>query len=150
MTNPVSTNPVLTRRTALSLGTAGLGAVALAACTPAAASAPNAGQPAAPSTPTKVGTLAEVPVGGATSAKLGDTPIILTQPKSGTITGFSAVCTHRGCTVAPAADNKEFDCPCHGSKYDAVTGEVISGPAPAPLPKLSITLNGDAILASLA
>ena len=42
------------------------------------------------------------------------------------IGAISLVCQHLGCTVAPSATG--FDCPCHGSKYDAM-GNVTHGPA---------------------
>ena len=32
---------------------------------------------------------------------------------------------------------RELHCPCHGSVYDAFTGAVIQGPAPAPLPRVA-------------
>src|SRR5690606_40729772 len=41
---------------------------------------------------------------------------------------FSAVCPHLGCIVQWNADEKSFDCPCHGSRF-ACDGTVINGPS---------------------
>ena len=51
------------------------------------------------------------------------------------VTAFSAVCSHLGCIVDWDSKTEQFLCPCHGSKYD-VNGNVIGGPAPAPLERL--------------
>ncbi len=85
-------------------------------------------------TGTALAKVSDVPVGNAISAKLGDQPILISQPQAGTIVAFTAICTHMGCTVRPAG--KEFHCPCHGSVYNAATGEVIHGPAPRSLAKI--------------
>jgi Rieske Fe-S protein len=79
--------------------------------------------------------VSQVPVGNALSATMDGEPVLISQPTAGTIVTFSAICTHQGCTVAPAG--KQFHCPCHGSVYDAATGAVIDGPAPAPLKKIA-------------
>jgi cytochrome b6-f complex iron-sulfur subunit len=41
---------------------------------------------------------------------------------------ISSVCTHLGC-IAERAENGEFSCPCHGSRF-AADGAVTGGPAP--------------------
>lgn len=40
----------------------------------------------------------------------------------------NARCSHLGCLLSFNADEKSWDCPCHGSRYD-VDGNIISNPA---------------------
>jgi Rieske Fe-S protein len=135
----------LTRRTLVSIGSAsalGAGALLLTACTPGGAdTGSGSGGDSSLTVP-----LASIPVGGAVSAQLGSAPVVVAQPTAGNVVAFSAVCTHLGCTVAPAG--KEFDCPCHGSRYDAATGDVIRGPAQQPLPKLTASVSGGTVTVS--
>jgi cytochrome b6-f complex iron-sulfur subunit len=71
-------------------------------------------------------------------------PAIVARPTANTAVAFSAKCTHMGCTVQPAGS--ELHCPCHGSKYNALTGAVIQGPAPSPLPKIAVAVqNGEVV-----
>jgi thiosulfate dehydrogenase [quinone] large subunit len=69
-------------------------------------------------------------------------PAYIVQPKKGEFLAFSAVCTHAGCTVSFVQSAEQFQCPCHGSIYSALTGDVIQGPAPRPLPAIGIELSG--------
>lgn len=58
---------------------------------------------------------------------------------------YSKVCTHAGCLVGEGASGQStFECPCHFSVFDPLKGcEVVSGPAPRPLPQLPIGVSKD-------
>ena len=45
---------------------------------------------------------------------------------------ISAICPHLHCIVNWNAVIKEFECPCHGAKFNQ-SGEVVAGPPPRPL-----------------
>ncbi|MCW2679400.1 MAG: Rieske (2Fe-2S) iron-sulfur domain protein [Frankiales bacterium] len=78
-----------------------------------------------------LGQLSDIPVGGAVSVSApGGGKVLLTQPKAGEVTGFSAVCPHEGCAVA--VDDDRFACPCHGSQFE-LDGSLRRGPARAGL-----------------
>jgi len=66
--------------------------------------------------------------------------VFVIREKEGYFYALSAVCTHLGCITNWKSEDGIIACPCHGSKF-AKTGEVISGPAPRPLPRFHITLN---------
>lgn len=73
-------------------------------------------------------------------------PLIVAQPTDGEAVAFSAVCTHQGCTVAP--DGEQLRCPCHGSVFEATTGDNVSGPAPRPLEDVPVRVaDGQVVLA---
>jgi Rieske Fe-S protein len=58
-----------------------------------------------------------------------DEKIAAFRDSQGELKTYSAVCTHLGCTVAWNSLEKSFDCPCHGSRFAACSGNVINGPA---------------------
>jgi glycine/D-amino acid oxidase-like deaminating enzyme/nitrite reductase/ring-hydroxylating ferredoxin subunit len=63
------------------------------------------------------------------------TKVAAYRDQAGAVTLRSAICTHMGCTVGWNTAERTWDCPCHGSRFKA-TGEMISGPAEAPLSKV--------------
>lgn len=139
------------RRHILAAG-AGLGAVALSGCS---GSTNQSGSTHDPSAPSETGSgssdealvaLDDIEVGEAVSAtSQEDEDLIVTRTSTSDVACFSAICTHKGCTVKPAGD--ELHCPCHGSRYSAATGKVLRGPAPKPLPKVAVRVkSGEVVL----
>ena len=55
---------------------------------------------------------------------------------------LSARCTFLDCGLRWNASESRFECPCHGCSYD-LQGQPIAGPAPAPLPRLSVSRTSD-------
>jgi Rieske Fe-S protein len=105
----------------------------------AAAPPPTSGGAAAPAA-NAIAKTADVPVGS--GVIVGE--VVVTQPSAGVFKGFSAKCTHAGCTVNKVADGT-IDCPCHGSKYN-LDGSVANGPATKPLEAQAVTVQGDSIV----
>lgn len=82
------------------------------------------------------------PVGG--GLILAQQLVVLVREASGTIKGFSATCTHQGCTVA-SVSNGIIQCPCHGSQYSVTNGAVVAGPAPRPLPPVPVAIRNGSV-----
>ena len=66
--------------------------------------------------------------------------IIINRDARGRFTAARAECTHLGCIPQYNDGTRTFQCPCHGSLF-ARDGAVLSGPAPRPLDRVSITLD---------
>jgi glycine/D-amino acid oxidase-like deaminating enzyme/nitrite reductase/ring-hydroxylating ferredoxin subunit len=80
---------------------------------------------------------ADLPAGEGSVLSLGLKKIAVYRDFDNTLNTFSAVCPHLGCIVQWNADEKSFDCPCHGSRF-ATDGKVINGPAITDLNKIQI------------
>ena len=121
-----------------------LAAGALAACAPTTSETAGSTTAAAPATAATAGEAiaktSDVPVGS--GVIVGE--VVVTQPVAGEFKGFSAKCTHKGCTVNKIADGT-IDCPCHGSKFN-LDGTVANGPAAKPLETKAIAVQGDSIV----
>jgi Rieske Fe-S protein len=136
----------MSRRSVLVLGAAGASTVALAACSKAKTSDSTAGGAGTASPGSKaLAKLSDIKVGGAIAATgASGGPIIIARPTDTTVVAFSAICKHLGCTVNPG--DTKFVCPCHGSTYDAKTGDRLSGPASSGLDKVGVKVSGEEIV----
>lgn len=63
------------------------------------------------------------------------------------VMALSWTCTHQGCKVPWKESERDFHCPCHGSKY-AYNGTVTHGPAGRPLDLFAVSVekNGDLVV----
>lgn len=75
--------------------------------------------------------------GEAAIVELEGKQLAVYRQENGTLQAVSAICTHLGCVVGWNATDRSWDCPCHGSRF-AIDGTVISGPATAPLDRLTL------------
>jgi glycine/D-amino acid oxidase-like deaminating enzyme/nitrite reductase/ring-hydroxylating ferredoxin subunit len=78
------------------------------------------------------GALAELPPGEGQVITWRGERLAVFRDDAGTLSALSPVCTHLGCLVHWNTAEKSWDCPCHGSRYDA-RGRVLNGPAVEPL-----------------
>ena len=138
------------RRTVLQVsGVLAVGGV-LAACGGGAGSEPSGAAAGAASEAAgaagegaAIALVGDVPVGG--GVVNDEVAIVVTQPSDGSIKAFTAVCPHQGCLVSEVVDN-EIICPCHDSRFSAVDGAVLQGPATEGLAAASVVVQGDSIV----
>lgn len=71
-------------------------------------------------------------------ARDGDLRLVILRRPDGELVALSMECTHWGCDVDWDKAKAHFECPCHGSLFDA-TGAVLEGPADEPLRAYPVT-----------
>ena len=74
------------------------------------------------------------------------TDAILFKTKDEKIYALSRICTHEGCSVDFDLAQNKLICPCHGATYEALEGNVISGPTQRNLKKINVKIDGDNVL----
>jgi glycine/D-amino acid oxidase-like deaminating enzyme/nitrite reductase/ring-hydroxylating ferredoxin subunit len=78
--------------------------------------------------PAEIGSTDELGNGQAGVLRRGASFVGVRRDEAGRLHELSAVCTHLGCVVGWNADERTWDCPCHGSRF-APDGHVVNGPA---------------------
>lgn len=84
----------------------------------------------------EVASVDEIPNGSGKVLKVDGKWIACSRDDEGKLTAVSAVCTHMGCLVHWNNAEGTWDCPCHGSRFQAA-GDVLAGPAETALEKVS-------------
>ncbi|WP_411273630.1 FAD-dependent oxidoreductase [Daejeonella sp.] len=69
--------------------------------------------------------------------KLDGRKVAAYRDEQGKIHALNPVCTHAACIVNWNAEEKSWDCPCHGARYD-IEGRVLNGPAERDLAKIDL------------
>jgi glycine/D-amino acid oxidase-like deaminating enzyme/nitrite reductase/ring-hydroxylating ferredoxin subunit len=86
-------------------------------------------------TPGDVESADEIEPGRGAVLRRGLTKVAIYKDETGAVHERSAICRHLGCVVGWNTLESTWDCPCHGSRYDAL-GHVIQGPANSDLPEV--------------
>ncbi|WP_214041410.1 FAD-dependent oxidoreductase [Methanoculleus sp.] len=71
--------------------------------------------------------IAAIPPGEGKVVEVDGRKVAIFRDGGGGVTTLDPTCMHMGCTVAWNNAEKSWDCPCHGSRYDA-DGRVIGSP----------------------
>jgi glycine/D-amino acid oxidase-like deaminating enzyme/Rieske Fe-S protein len=80
---------------------------------------------------------ADVGAGEGKILKIDGQRVACSRDKKGKLTAVSAICTHMGCVVHWNRPERTWDCPCHGSRFQA-DGAVMAGPAESPLEQVEV------------
>ena len=88
-------------------------------------------------TPGSAKSVDEIKPGEGAVLRDGIKKIATYRDENGNVHAFSAVCPHLGCVVRWDSCEKTWDCPCHGSRFDAL-GCVVNGPAISDLKSVEI------------
>src|SRR5882757_4729621 len=72
-------------------------------------------------------------------------PVLVVNTGSGFL-AMNALCPHANCEIAWVPEDRQAECPCHGSRF-AGDGTVLNGPAVVDLPAYPATLNADGTVA---
>jgi len=80
---------------------------------------------------------AEVSNGKGAIVPVAGKKVAVYRDEEGNVHALSPVCTHMKCIVGWNDSEKTWDCPCHGSRFDAY-GKVIEGPARKRLEKVDL------------
>ena len=89
----------------------------------------------------------DIPVGGTRSFVIsGSTiPYVLIHLEDGQLRAYEQKCTHLSCAVFYKPGTGKIECPCHNGWFNALTGEVLAGPPPRPLPRLDVLEKPDGV-----
>ena len=88
----------------------------------------------------------DVPDGGVVEYPFGDQQLLIARFGK-ELSALESTCTHWGCDVTSGkVSGRTITCPCHGSRFDLITGEVRGGPATKPLKKHRVTVKGGEII----
>jgi len=79
-------------------------------------------------TPGDVSSVEQIRAGTGAIMRDGIQKLAVYRDDAGVLHRRSAVCPHLGCVVAWNGVERSWDCPCHGSRFDA-HGRVVNGPA---------------------
>lgn len=100
--------------------------------------------------PRRIASVDDVPVGGALSFTFpeADDNCLLVRPDADTFVAYNQICSHLSCAVIPDVSRGLLLCPCHNGSFDLASGRPRTGPPRRPLPRVTLEVRGNEILAT--
>ena len=89
---------------------------------------------------TLAGAITDFPLNSGQVISVNDEPVMVINTEAGGIKAYSAICTHLGCITYWHDQRQVIQCPCHDGRFNPMTGAVISGPPPRPLPSYELEI----------
>jgi Rieske Fe-S protein len=93
--------------------------------------------------------LQNLPENSSLYTEIDDEKILIIRKNGNDILAYSAVCTHKNCTVNFRRDMKDIFCDCHESSFN-LDGVPINGPATEPLPKYKAGIENGKIIVTFS
>ncbi len=94
------------------------------------------------------GMLDDYRVGEGRMIRHGITPFYVVRLDAARVIALSAVCTHVRCILGYDSGRRILVCPCHDGRFD-LSGNVLSGPPPRPLPSYAVSVRAGEIFVQL-
>ncbi|MGW0931376.1 Rieske (2Fe-2S) protein [Streptomyces sp. NPDC002644] len=102
---------------------------------------------ATPEAGTELGPEGDVPAG--TVKLYAKQKVVVTRTDDGALKAWSTVCTHAGCAMT-RLEKTTLTCACHGSRFDAESGQVLNPPATVPLTEVPVEVENGKIVTGKA
>ncbi len=82
---------------------------------------------------------------------VGDLAVCVAHAEDGGWYAIDDTCTHEDCSLSEGdLSDHLVECPCHGSRFDVRTGDVLNLPAVLPLQTHRVTVVGDQVRVEVA
>ncbi len=102
----------------------------------------------------KIAKVSDIFPGRSVKFRYGRYPCLLVN-HNGKFLAYGALCTHLACIVHWKDEDgcimnmgDQIHCVCHAGHFEVLTGKVIAGPPPSPLPKMNLRIRGGEIFAT--
>ena len=93
----------------------------------------------------------EIPAPGMRRVVVGELAVCVAHTEDGGWYAIDDTCTHEDCSLSEGdLSDHLVECPCHGSRFDVRTGDVLNLPAVLPLQTHRVTVVGDRVRVEVA
>jgi len=89
----------------------------------------------------------EIPPAEMRRVLVGDVAVCVAHTEDGGWYAIDDTCTHEDCSLSEGELSDHLvECPCHGSRFDVRTGDVVNLPALLPVQTHRVTVTGEQVL----